>query len=45
MPASSDRRFKNWLNRLVVLVAMGAGGSTAIAQTSGEPVTIGVNGP
>ena len=45
MLALSNLRLTDWINRLAVLIAIGAGATTAVAQTSGEPVTIGVSGP
>jgi branched-chain amino acid transport system substrate-binding protein len=46
MPADSNRRFANWFGRFAVLTAACAlAASAAVAQTSGEPVTIGVSGP
>ncbi|MGA2043377.1 MAG: ABC transporter substrate-binding protein [Roseiarcus sp.] len=45
MPAIANLRLTSWINRVAVLIALGAGASTAVAQTSGEPVTIGVSGP
>jgi branched-chain amino acid transport system substrate-binding protein len=46
MPADSNRRFANWFGRFAVLMAASAlAASAAVAQTSGEPVTIGVSGP
>jgi branched-chain amino acid transport system substrate-binding protein len=45
MPANSARRFAAWRNRLAIVIAAGLTASAAVAQTSGEPVTIGVSGP
>ena len=46
MPANSNRRLTNWLNRLAIVIALGSGGAAAaFAQAAGEPVTIGVSGP
>jgi branched-chain amino acid transport system substrate-binding protein len=46
MSADSSRRFANWFGRFAVLMAASAlAASAAVAQTSGEPVTIGVSGP
>jgi branched-chain amino acid transport system substrate-binding protein len=46
MPADSNRRFANWFSRFAFLIAAaGLAASPAVAQTSGEPVTIGVSGP
>jgi branched-chain amino acid transport system substrate-binding protein len=45
MSATFNRRFTSWLNRAAVLIAVGVGASAVVAQTSGEPVTIGVSGP
>jgi branched-chain amino acid transport system substrate-binding protein len=46
MPAHFNRRFTDWRNRLAIIIALGAlGPAAALAQASGEPVTIGVSGP
>jgi branched-chain amino acid transport system substrate-binding protein len=46
MPVGSNRRLADWLSGLAVLIAAtGLAASGAVAQTSGEPVTIGVSGP
>jgi branched-chain amino acid transport system substrate-binding protein len=45
MLAPSNFRHTNWINRLAILIVIGAGASSAVAQTGGEPVTIGVSGP
>jgi branched-chain amino acid transport system substrate-binding protein len=46
MSAHFNRRFRNWRNRLAIVIALGAlGPAVALAQASGEPVTIGVSGP
>jgi branched-chain amino acid transport system substrate-binding protein len=45
MLALSKFNAANWINRFAILIAIGAGASTAYAQTSGDPVTIGVSGP
>jgi len=46
MPTDSNRRFAVWLNRFAILIAAaGLAVSPAVAQTNGEPVTIGVSGP
>jgi branched-chain amino acid transport system substrate-binding protein len=46
MPAQFHRSFSNWRNRLAIVIALGAlGPAAALAQASGEPVTIGVSGP
>ena len=44
MLALSTFHLANWINRAAFLIAIGAA-STGVAQTSGEPVTIGVSGP
>ena len=46
MSAHFNRRLRNWRNRLAMVIALGAlGPAAALAQASGEPVTIGVSGP
>ena len=46
MPAQFNRRFTDWRNRLAIVVALAAlTPAAALAQASGEPVTIGVSGP
>jgi branched-chain amino acid transport system substrate-binding protein len=46
MPAQFHRSFSNWRNRLAIVIALGAlSPAAALAQASGEPVTIGVSGP
>jgi branched-chain amino acid transport system substrate-binding protein len=46
MPAQFNRRFTDWRNRLAIVIALGAlTPAAALAQASGEPVTIGVSGP
>jgi branched-chain amino acid transport system substrate-binding protein len=46
MSAHFNRRLRNWRNRLAIVIALGAlGPAAALAQASGEPVTIGVSGP
>ena len=46
MPVGSNRRLADWLSGLAVLIAAcGLAASGAVAQTSGEPVMIGVSGP
>jgi branched-chain amino acid transport system substrate-binding protein len=46
MPAQFNRRFTDWRNRLAIVFALAAlTPAAALAQASGEPVTIGVSGP
>jgi branched-chain amino acid transport system substrate-binding protein len=46
MSAHFNRRLKVWRNRLAIVIALGAlAPSAALAQATGEPVTIGVSGP
>ena len=45
MPARSARCFAPWRHGLALVIAAGLAASAAAAQTSGEPVTIGVSGP